>query len=46
MPDDVLVVERIELRRITGGNTVTVHAGGQAFKPWEIERVMGWSGAA
>ncbi len=35
---EILIVERIEPKADLRGE-VTIHAGGQAFKPWEIERV-------
>ncbi len=35
---ETFIVERIE-SRTHRGDEVTVYAGGQAFKPWEIERV-------
>jgi hypothetical protein len=40
----IYVVERVEPKEHLNGS-VTIHAGGQVFKPWEIERVRyeGWS---
>jgi len=35
---EVHVVERIELKTHPN-DRVTIHAGGQPFKPWEVERV-------
>jgi hypothetical protein len=35
---EVLIVERIE-PPTHRNDAVTIHAGGQPFKPWEIERV-------
>ncbi len=35
---EILIVERIEPKAALRGE-VTIHAGGQAFKAWEIERV-------
>jgi hypothetical protein len=35
---EILIVERVEPKANVCAE-VTVYAGGQAFKPWEIERV-------
>ena len=45
IPRAVYVVERVEPKTHPNGS-VTIHAGGHAFKAWEVERVMEWSGAA
>jgi hypothetical protein len=36
--DTIYVVERVE-PKADRKSSVTIHAGGQVFKPWEIERV-------